>query len=353
MSDTGEERTLFREGTAVAHYCEGVHLETVVVMEAERIVTDDPRVEPEPARLKTVAAARMAAVQHRHVVFLRHRIDRIEQAQEVLLRVYVLLPVGAQQNVSSFFETETFVNIRGFYLRKVLVKNLRHRGAGDICALPREPALRQVTPRMFAVGHVHIRDNVHDPSVGLLRQALVLTAVARLHVEDRDVQPLRAYHTQTAVRVPEHQDRIGLRRYEKFVAAVDDVPAGGPEVIPHCIHVHLRGIEFQILEEHSVEVVVVVLSGVGEDHIEIPPAFADDRRKADDFRPRAHDDHEFESAVILELYVRIVEFRLSVFHMTYCFSTGSKYVSGRSGSKVSLAYITVTRSCVSERLMML
>ena len=111
MSDTGEERALFRKGATVAHYREGVHLETVVVMEAERLVADDPRIEPEPARLKTVATARMAAVQHRHVVFLGHRVDRIEQAQEVLLRVYVLLPVSAQQDVSSFFEAETFVYI--------------------------------------------------------------------------------------------------------------------------------------------------------------------------------------------------------------------------------------------------
>lgn len=34
-------------------------------------------------------------------------------------------------------------------------------------------------------------------------------------------------------------------------------------------------------------------------------------------------------------------------------TTGSKKVSGRSGSNVSLQYITVTRSSVSERLMML
>ena len=117
MSYTGEETALLREGTAVTHHREGVHLEAVVVMEAERLVTDDPRVETEPACLKTVAATRMAAVQHRHVVFLCHRIDCIEKAKEVLLRVYVLLPVGAQQNIFSFFETETSVYVRGFYLR--------------------------------------------------------------------------------------------------------------------------------------------------------------------------------------------------------------------------------------------
>lgn len=49
VSDTGKETALLREGATVAHHCESVHLETVVIMEAERLVTDDPRVEPEAA----------------------------------------------------------------------------------------------------------------------------------------------------------------------------------------------------------------------------------------------------------------------------------------------------------------
>ena len=35
------------------------------------------------------------------------------------------------------------------------------------------------------------------------------------------MQPLRPDDAQTAVRVPEHQDRIGLRRREELVAAID------------------------------------------------------------------------------------------------------------------------------------
>ena len=48
-ADGRVERALLREGAAVAHDREGVHLKAVVVMEAERLVADDPRVEPEPA----------------------------------------------------------------------------------------------------------------------------------------------------------------------------------------------------------------------------------------------------------------------------------------------------------------
>lgn len=43
---------------------------------------------------------------------------------------------------------------------------------------------------MLGIRHVHVRNNVHDPAVGLLWQALVLAPVSRLHVEDGNVEPL-------------------------------------------------------------------------------------------------------------------------------------------------------------------
>ena len=43
---------------------------------------------------------------------------------------------------------------------------------------------------MLGVGQIHVANHVHDAAVGLLGQALVLAAVASLHVEDGDVQAL-------------------------------------------------------------------------------------------------------------------------------------------------------------------
>lgn len=71
-----------------------MHLEAVVVVEAQGLLHPDPRIEPEPAGLEPMAGPGMAAVQHRHVVLLRHGVDGTEQAQEVALGVDVLLPVG-------------------------------------------------------------------------------------------------------------------------------------------------------------------------------------------------------------------------------------------------------------------
>ena len=50
----GVERALLGERAAVADRAEGVHLEAVVVVEAQGLLHPDPRIEPEPAGLEPV-----------------------------------------------------------------------------------------------------------------------------------------------------------------------------------------------------------------------------------------------------------------------------------------------------------
>ena len=307
MAHAREERGLLRKRAAVAHYGEGVHLEAVVVVEAERLVLNHAGVEPEAGLRETVAAARVAAVENRHVVLRGHRVDGVEQAQEVLLRVDVLLAVGAQEDVPAFLEAETTVDVTRLYLREVAVKDLRHRGTGHVGAFLRQTAVGKVAPGMLAVGHVHVADDVHYPAVRLLRKALVLAAVARLHVEYRDVKALRTDYAQAGVRVAEDEDGVRPGLGKELVGAVDDVTAGRPEVIAYRVHIDLRLGELEVAEEDAVEVVVVVLPGVGENHVEILAALRDHRRKADNLRARADDNDQLELAVILEFYVRVVE----------------------------------------------
>ena len=46
------------------------------------------------------------------------------------------------------------------------------------------------------------------------------------------------------------------------------------------------------MEEHAVEVVIVVLAGMRQNDIEIFTRFVDDRRKTDDLRACADDDQQ-------------------------------------------------------------
>ena len=76
----GEEAALLRQSAAVADHSEGVHLQAVVVVETQGLVLDHPLVQGEAGLLQTLFAPGMAAVQHGHVILLRHFIDGSEQA---------------------------------------------------------------------------------------------------------------------------------------------------------------------------------------------------------------------------------------------------------------------------------
>ena len=137
VADAGEEGGLLRECAGVGDDRKGVHLKAVVVVEAKGLVLDDARVELEAGGRQTLAGAGVAGVQNRHVVLLCHRVDGVEQAQEVLLRVDVLLTVGAQEDVLALLEAESLVDVGRLDVGEVVMKDLRHRRAGDVSALLR------------------------------------------------------------------------------------------------------------------------------------------------------------------------------------------------------------------------
>ena len=209
--------------------------------------------------------------------------------------------MGGEQDILAFLQSQPGVDVRGLDLSEILMQHFRHRRAGHVGALLREPAVRQVAAGVLRIRHVYVGDDVHDAAVGLLRQTLILAAVARLHVEDRDVQPLRAYHAQAAVGIAQHQHGIGLNSDHQLVALVDDIAHRLTEVRTHSIHIDIRIGKLQVLEEHAVEIVVIVLACMGQQAVEVLPAFVDDRRQPDDFRPRAYDDQKLQFPVILEL----------------------------------------------------
>ena len=94
FADRGVEAALFGQGTTVAHHAEGVHLQAVVVVEAEGLLYLNTRVKLEAAGFKAVAAAWVATVENRHVIFLCHFVDGGEETEEVFLCVNIFLTVG-------------------------------------------------------------------------------------------------------------------------------------------------------------------------------------------------------------------------------------------------------------------
>lgn len=234
----------------------------------------------------------MTTVEDGHVVLLRHLVDSSEEGEEVLLRVDIFLAMGGQENVLAFLQAEALVDIAGLDIGEVVVEDFRHGGPSDIGALLRQAAGSEVSSCVLRVGHVHVGNDIDDTAVGLLGQALVLAAVASLHVEDRNMETLGSDNAEAAVGVAKNQYAVRLGLGEELVGAVDDVAAGSAKVVTDSIHIDLGLCELQILEEDTVEVVIVVLACVGENNIKVLAALVDDGGETDDLGARADNDNE-------------------------------------------------------------
>lgn len=234
----------------------------------------------------------MTTVEDGHVVLLRHLVDSSEEGEEVLLRVDIFLAMGGQENVLAFLQAKALVDVAGLDIGEVVVENFRHGGSCDIGALLGQTAVGEVSSCVFRIGHIHVGNDIDDTAVGLLGQALVLAAVTSLHVEDRNVKSLRSDNAEAAVGVAKDQYAVGFCLSEELVGAVDDVAAGSAKVVTDSIHIDLGLCELQVLEEDTVEVVVVVLACVGENNIKVLAALVDDGGETDDLGARADNDDQ-------------------------------------------------------------
>ena len=79
MANGGEEGRFLGQGARIGHHAEGVHLQAVVVVEAEGLVLNNARVKLEAAGLQALAGTGMAGVQDGHIVLFRHLVDGVEE----------------------------------------------------------------------------------------------------------------------------------------------------------------------------------------------------------------------------------------------------------------------------------
>ena len=306
MPDRGEEARLLGQRAGVRHHREGVHLQAVVVMEAHGLVHADPRVQLEARGFQALARARVAAVQDRHIVLLGQRVDGREQAGEISLGVNILLAMSAEQHVALRLQPQLAKDIGRLNLLEVRAQHLRHRAARHVGALGSAAGVLQIAAGMLGVGQIHVADYVDDAAIGLLGQALVLAAVARLHVEDGDVQALGSDGGQAAVGIAQDEQGVGLHLRHELVARGDDVAHRLAQVAAHGVQIHVGVVEREVAEEDAVQGVVVVLPGVGQQAVEVSATLLDDLREADDLGARAHDDQQLQAAVFLEMHIRVV-----------------------------------------------
>ena len=301
LFDAREETAFLGERPTVGHHAKGVHLQAVVIMEPERLMLNHAPIKSESALFEALAASRMAGIEDGQIVFSRHPVDRGKQTDKVLFGVNVLLAVCGKQDVFSFFQPQPPMDVARLDLGKIVPQDFRHWTARHISPLFRQPTVGKITAGVLGIRHVDVADDVHDAAVGLFRQTFVLAAVPRFHVENRNMQTLRTDDRQTGIGVAQHENRVRLDLNHKFVGLGDDVAAGLTQIGADGVKIDVGIGEFQILEEHAVEVVVIVLTRVRKDRVKVRAALSNDRREPDDLRPCADDDEQFQFAVVLPL----------------------------------------------------
>ena len=96
MTNAREEAAFLRQRAGIGNNSKGVHLQAVIIMEAQRLMLNHALVEHKAARCQTVARTRVAGIENRHIILLRHLVNRSEQRRKVLLCIDVLLAVRGQ-----------------------------------------------------------------------------------------------------------------------------------------------------------------------------------------------------------------------------------------------------------------
>ena len=305
-ADAREEGAFLGQGAGVGDDAERRALQLVVVVEPHRLVGAHQGVQLEARGLQAFAGAGVAAVEDGLSVLLGQGVDGVEEALEVPLSVDILLAVGGEQEIAARLQPLALQHVGGVDSRQVRTQDLSHGRARHVGALGGAAGGEQIPAGVLGVGQVHVGDHVHDAAVRLLRQALVLAAVAGFHVEDRYVQALGRDGGEATVGVTQDQQGIRPHLRHQLVACVDDVANGAPQVVPHCVQVGVGVRQTQVAEEDAVQGVVVVLAGVGQEAVEVPPAELDNLREADDLRAGAHDYQKLDASVALEGHVGVV-----------------------------------------------
>lgn len=290
-----DDRGLLGQRAGVGDNAEGAPLQGDVVVETERLVCAHERVELGAALLDAPARPRVHAVEHGHPVLLCQCVHGVDHAREVGLVVDVLLAVRGEQDVAAGFQALARQHVGGLDAPAVRLQHLAHGRAHDERARRVAAHSREVPSRVLGVAEVHVGDGIDDAAIDLLGEVLVEAAVARLHVEDGDLEALCGYRAQAGVGVAENQQCVGRDLRYELVAFLEYVPHGLAEVGASNPEVAIGLPEPQPLEEHLVELVVVVLPGVDQHVVEDLVAELDGFGQLDDLRPSPHDRHELQS----------------------------------------------------------
>ncbi len=147
---------------------------------------------------------------------------------------------------------------------------------------------------MLRVDEIEVGDMIDDPPIELLGHIEIEASVAGFHVVDRNLHPPGHDARDGAVGIPENQNRVRFLFLQHALGADKRVA----QHITERRRVHLEEMsglfDFQVLEEHLVQLVVIVLSGVNEYMVRVCVQSRQYARQPDDLGPCPNYGHCFE-----------------------------------------------------------
>ncbi len=115
------------------------------------------------------------------------------------------------------------------------------------------------------------------------------------------MQTLGTNYTEAAICVTKNKYSIRLHLYHQLVALSNDVAHGLAQVIAHGLHIDVGIFQFQILEKHSIQIVIIILSGMRQQAVKILPALVNHCGQANDLGARTHNDQKLQLAIFFKL----------------------------------------------------
>jgi hypothetical protein len=288
-----EQRGFFGKCAAIRENAMSLGLEMHVVSEAQR------RQEPQqrryfPERLfrQTLARPRVGGNDHRQALRFSQSVETGEQRVEPRRIIDVLLPMRAGNEIAPALQPQSGENVGGRDFGAEMVQHLRQMGADLEDPIGWKSFGQQIAARVFRQRHVHVAQMVDDFAIQLFRHALIEAAIARLHVENGNLASLGGNDSEARVRVTIDENRLrplplqhGVGRGQHPRDGVDRMLAGGIEEV-------VGAADAEILEEHLVQLIVVILAGMYQQMIGQTVQTFDDPAHLDQLGPRAQDGHD-------------------------------------------------------------
>ncbi len=208
--------------------------------------------------------------------------------------------MGADDEVLAGLQTQALEYGGSLNAFAVMVQHLPHVGARLDDGLWPNALGDQVTPCVFGQHKIDVAQVIQYLAVQFFRHTLVEAAIARFHMEHRNLASLGRDHREAGVCVAIQENGVRLFQRHDRVGALDHTGYGLCSVLSGGLEEVVRLADAEVLEEDVVEFVVVVLPGVHQHVPGVCVKRGNDARHLDQLGACAHDGHDLKHAAALE-----------------------------------------------------